>query len=98
VVAGRYVYDGFDRVVEQRTTTGGVTKTTRSTYDAWDRVASKTDAAGKTTKMSYLGLSSQVLAELDQATNKPTEAYTFDAYGQRLTQTTTKTDGTSEDA
>ena len=97
-VTGRYVYDGFDRVVEQRTTTGGVTKTTKSTYDAWDRVASKTDAAGKTTTMSYLGLSSQVLAELDKATNKPTEAYTFDAYGQRLTQTSTKTDGTSEDA
>ena len=44
------------------------------------------------------GLSSQVLAKLDTATNKPTEAYTFDAYGQRLTQTSTKTDGTSEDA
>ncbi|TDO44048.1 intein/RHS repeat-associated protein [Kribbella sp. VKM Ac-2527] len=97
-VTGRYVYDGFDRVVEQRTITGAVTKTTKSTYDAWDRVASKTDAAGKTSAMSYLGLSSQLPAELDTATNKPTEAYTFDAYGQRLTQTTTKTDGTSEDA
>jgi hypothetical protein len=82
-VVGRYVDDGFDRVVEQRTT-GGVTKTTGSTYDAWDRVATKTDAAGKTTALSYLGLSSQVLAELDKAANKPTDAYTFDAYGQRL--------------
>jgi YD repeat-containing protein len=92
-VVGRYVYDGFDRVVEQRTVTGGGTKTTKSSYDAWDRVATKTDAAGKTTALSYLGLSSQVLAELDKASNKPTEAYTFDAYGQRLTQTSTKTDG-----
>jgi RHS repeat-associated protein len=97
-VVGRYVYDGFDRVVEQRSVAGGVTKTTKSTYDAWDRVAAKTDAAGKTAAMSYLGLTSQVLAELDKATNKPTDEYTFDAYGQRLTQSTTKTDGSTEDA
>jgi len=97
-VAGRYVYDGFDRQVEQRTVTSGATKVTRSTYDAWDRLATKTDTAGKTTAYSYIGLSSQLLAELDKDQNRQKAAYTFDAYGQRLTQTTHKTDGTTENA
>jgi YD repeat-containing protein len=55
-----YVYDGFDRIIEQHTDE----VVTEKTYDPLDRTASLTEDAGtpeaETTTFTYLGLSEQV--------------------------------------
>jgi RHS repeat-associated protein len=99
-VLERYVYDGFDHIIEHRKTTGTGTATTRYSYDPLDRNTSKTTNAGtagqKTTTFNYLGLSKEVLDEQVGATI--TKSYQYSPWGQRLSQTTHKTDGTEEDA
>jgi RHS repeat-associated protein len=90
-------YDGFDHVIEHTklTDTGG-TKTTSYTFDPLDRTASKTDATGETTDFNYLGLSGQVLGE--EVAGELTKSYQYSPWGERLSQVTHNTDGTSEDA
>jgi RHS repeat-associated protein len=98
-VTERNIYDGFDHIVEHRKTTAGTTATTRYTYDPLDRTTSKTSDVGtprqKTTTFSYLGLSSEVLDET--VAGQLTKTYQYTPWGQRLSQTTHNTDGTTED-
>ncbi|MFG2334775.1 DNA/RNA non-specific endonuclease, partial [Streptomyces sp. NPDC048604] len=94
-VIERSVYDGFDHVVEsQKLDDAGALKTTKYTFDPLDRTASKT-ADGKTTDFTYLGLSSEVLGE--EVAGELTKSYQYSPWGERLSQVTHKTDGTSED-
>jgi YD repeat-containing protein len=99
-VLDRNVYDGFDRVIENRKNNGTSTSTTKYTYDPLDRTASKTTDASsskeKTTKFNYLGLSSEVLDE--EVAGKITKSYQYSPWGQRLSQVTHRDDGTEEDA
>jgi RHS repeat-associated protein len=95
-VAQRYVYDGFDRVVEQ-TTDGAVTE---KTYDPLDRTATTTTDAGtaeqETTEFVYLGLSEQVLAEVVDGQLATT--YQHSITGQLLSQTRHDGSGSEEDS
>ena len=96
----RQIYDGFDHVVETRSTSGGTTKTTKYTFDPMDRTTSKTTDAGtakqKITAFSYLGLSGQVLDE--KVAGVITKTYEYSGTGERLAQVTHNTDGTDESA
>ncbi|HEX6500295.1 MAG TPA: DNRLRE domain-containing protein [Micromonosporaceae bacterium] len=95
-IVDRFVYDGFDRVVEERTQS----TTTDKTYDPLDRTATKTEHAGtsnaKTTTYAYLGLTDQLLNE--SSGGKTTRTYRYSPFGDRLSQTKTNSDGTTEDA
>ncbi|MFJ2472748.1 DNRLRE domain-containing protein [Streptomyces sp. NPDC087659] len=99
VVAGgkvieRSVYDGFDHVVESlKADDAGALKSTKYTFDPLDRTASKT-ADGKTTDFTYLGLSTEVLGE--EVAGELTKSYQYSPWGERLSQVTHNTDGTSE--
>lgn len=91
----RTVYDGFDHTVESaKTDDTGTLKTTKYSYDPLDRTATKT-ADGKTTDFSYLGLSEEVLGE--EVAGALTKSYQYSPWGERLSQVTHKTDGTTED-
>jgi RHS repeat-associated protein len=89
-VLERKVYDGFDRVIEDRNSAAG---TTRYSYDPLDRTATKTtDAATadeKTTTFNYLGLTGEVLDE--EVAGKVAKSYQYSPWGERLSQTTTGT-------
>ncbi|WP_371129627.1 DNRLRE domain-containing protein [Streptomyces sp. TLI_105] len=92
----RNVYDGFDHVVEsQKMDDAGAMRSTTFTFDPLDRTASKT-AAGKTTDYDYLGISGEVLGE--EVAGRLTKSYQYSPWGERLSQITHNTDGTSEDA
>ncbi|MFD7779264.1 DNRLRE domain-containing protein [Streptomyces sp. NPDC059753] len=94
-VIERSVYDGFDHVVEsQKADDGGALKSTEYTFDPLDRTASKT-ADGKTTDFDYLGLSGEVLDE--KVAGQLTKSYQYSPWGQRLSQATRNSDGTTED-
>jgi RHS repeat-associated protein len=99
-VLERYVYDGFDRVLEHRKQSGTGTETTRYTYDPLDRTASRTDKAGtasqKTTDFNYLGLSGEVLSE--EIAGQIQTSYQYSPWGQRLSQVKFKAGGVEEDA
>jgi RHS repeat-associated protein len=91
----RSVYDGFDHVVEsQKMDDTGVMKSTTYTFDPLDRTTSKT-VDGKTTDFEYLGLSDQVLDE--KVADKLTKSYQYSPWGERLSQVTHNSDGTTED-
>ncbi|MEV4764361.1 DNRLRE domain-containing protein [Micromonospora chokoriensis] len=98
-VIERNVYDGFDHIVENRKNNGTSTSTTKYTFDPMDRTTTKTTDAGgakeKTTTFNYLGLSSEVLDE--EVAGKLTKSYQYSPWGQRLSQITHNTDGTTED-
>ncbi|MFD0075021.1 DNRLRE domain-containing protein [Streptomyces sp. NPDC127166] len=95
-VVSRSVYDGFDHVVESQQRDGsGAMKSTAYTFDPLDRTVSKT-AEGKTTTFNYLGLSNEVLNE--EVAGKLTKSYEYSPWGQRLSQVTHNSDGTTEDA
>jgi RHS repeat-associated protein len=91
----RYVYDGFDRIIEQHTD-GAITQ---KSYDPLDRLATQTvDTGGpdeETTLFTYLGLTDQVLTE--QVGGEVTTSYQHDAAGRLLAQTKHDTTGTGED-
>ncbi|MCX4536764.1 DNRLRE domain-containing protein [Streptomyces sp. NBC_00841] len=94
-VIERSAYDGFDHVVESsKMVDTGALKTTSYTFDPLDRTSSKT-AEGKTTGFTYLGLSDEVLNE--DVAGKITKAYQYTPWGERLSQVTKNSDGTSED-
>ncbi|MEU0003054.1 DNRLRE domain-containing protein [Streptomyces sp. NPDC006314] len=94
-VIERSVYDGFDHVVEAQKADGtGTLKSTTYTFDPLDRTASKT-ADGKTTDFDYLGLSGEVLGE--EVAGKLTKSYQYSPWGERLSQVTHSSDGTTED-
>ncbi|MEW2177818.1 DNRLRE domain-containing protein [Streptomyces sp. NPDC005406] len=94
-VLERSVYDGFDHVVEsQKADDTGALKSTTYTFDPLDRTASKT-ADGKTTDFDYLGLSGEVLGE--EVAGKVTKSYQYSPWGERLSQVTHNSDGTTED-
>jgi RHS repeat-associated protein len=96
-VLARKVYDGFDRVIEDRSTAGG---TTRYSYDPLDRTATRTTGAGtageKTTTFNYLGLTSEVLDE--EVAGKVARSYQYSPWGERLSQTTATGTGAGEPA
>nr|WP_307795597.1 DNRLRE domain-containing protein [Actinacidiphila acididurans] len=95
-VVERNTYDGFDHVTQNtKLGTGGVSTTTSYTYDPLDRTASET-VGGKTTDFSYLGLSDQVLDET--VAGQLTKSYQYSPWGERLSQVTHNTDGTTSDA
>ncbi|MER5207720.1 DNRLRE domain-containing protein [Streptomyces sp. NPDC002825] len=94
-VVERSVYDGFDHVVEsQKMDATGALKSTKYTFDPLDRTASKT-SDGKTTDFRYLGLSTEVLTE--EVSGALTKSYQYSPWGERLSQVTHNTDGTTED-
>ncbi|WP_229693947.1 DNRLRE domain-containing protein [Lentzea pudingi] len=86
-----YGYDGFDRTTKhsKKQPSGGM-KTTSYAYDPLDRTASKTED-GKTTDFAYLGLSEKVVAE--EIAGQLQRTYSYDAFGQRLSQIKKDTDG-----
>ncbi|MEU0880187.1 RHS repeat-associated core domain-containing protein [Lentzea sp. NPDC005914] len=93
----KYRYDGFDRIAEQQKLKNGSTDlvTIKFAYDPIDRTTTRTEG-GKTTDYAYLGLSSEVLTE--QLGGKLTKSYQHSPNGRRLSQTTHKDDGTTEQA
>jgi RHS repeat-associated protein len=93
-VVERNTYDGFDHVVKNTKLNGATSTTTTYTFDPLDRTASET-ANGKTTDYSYLGLTSQVLDE--SVAGQLTKSYQYSPWGQRLSQITHNTDGTTSD-
>ncbi|WP_420708037.1 DNRLRE domain-containing protein [Streptomyces sp. 142MFCol3.1] len=94
-VIERSVYDGFDHVVEsQKADDTGALKSTTYAFDPLDRTASKTED-GKTTDFEYLGLSDEVLDE--KVSGTLAKSYQYSPWGERLSQVTHKTDGTTED-
>jgi RHS repeat-associated protein len=98
-IVERNVYDGFDHIIENRKTAGGVTATTRYTFDPLDRTTSETTHVGaanqKVTNFTYLGLSTEVLDE--NVAGTVTKSYQYSPWGERLSQTIHKDDGTTED-
>ncbi|MFE5663923.1 DNRLRE domain-containing protein [Streptomyces niveus] len=94
-IVSRNIYDGFDHVVESQQRDGsGAMKSTTYAYDPLDRTTSKT-ADGKTTSYTYLGLSGEVLNE--EVAGTLTKSYQYSPWGQRLSQITHDSDGTTED-
>ncbi|MET9163306.1 DNRLRE domain-containing protein [Streptomyces cellulosae] len=94
-VIERSVYDGFDHVVKsQKTDENGTLKSTSYVFDPLDRTVSKT-TDGKTTDFEYLGLSSEVLDE--KVAGELTKSYQYSPWGERLSQITHNSDGTTED-
>lgn len=99
----RKVYDGFDHVIEHRKLTDtGALATTRYVFDALDRTVSKTTGAGTagaaTTEFAYLGLTGQLLEELDAVTDAVQARYTYSATGERLGQSKKTSAGVWEDS
>ncbi|MEQ4207913.1 DNRLRE domain-containing protein [Actinopolymorpha sp. B9G3] len=92
-----YRYDGFDHIARHTKTGAG---TTTYTYDALDRTTTKTTDAGgageKTTDFEYLGLTEQLVKELNQA-GQATKTFNYDAYGRRLYQTKKDTGGGADE-
>jgi RHS repeat-associated protein len=95
-VIERNTYDGFDNVVKNTTLgSGGTSTTTTYAFDPLDRTASKT-TGGKTTDFSYLGLSTEVLDET--VAGQLSKSYQYSPWGERLSQITHNTDGSTSDA
>ncbi|WP_079138539.1 DNRLRE domain-containing protein [Actinacidiphila rubida] len=95
-VIERNTYDGFDHVVKNtKLGTGGTSSTTNFTFDPLDRTTSET-ADGKTTDYAYLGLSGQVLDET--VAGQLTKSYQYSPWGERLSQISHNTDGTTADS
>ncbi|CAG6394691.1 RHS repeat-associated core domain-containing protein [Actinacidiphila cocklensis] len=95
-VIERDTYDGFDHVVKNtKLGSGGTSTTTTYRFDPLDRTTSET-TNGKTTDYAYLGLSTQVLDE--QVAGQLTKSYQYSPWGERLSQVTHNTDGTTSDA
>jgi RHS repeat-associated protein len=95
-VIERNTYDGFDHVVKNtKLGTGGASSTTNFTFDPLDRTTSET-ADGKTTDYAYLGLSGQVLDET--VAGQLTKSYQYSPWGERLSQISHNTDGTTADS
>jgi RHS repeat-associated protein len=88
----RYTYDGFDRTKTHRKTPGG---TTEYTYDPLDRQLTR-QQNDKTTQLSYLGLTNQVLAE--EEGGKVRKTYNYDSDGRLLSQLKFKDDGSFEES
>ncbi|MFD2767079.1 DNRLRE domain-containing protein [Micromonospora eburnea] len=90
----RNVYDGFDRIVENRTSTS----VTKFTFDPLDRTRTETTNAGtakaETTTFNYLGLSRDVIDE--EVAGSVTRSYRYSPWGERLAQVTYKSGGAKE--
>ncbi|MFG2315253.1 golvesin C-terminal-like domain-containing protein [Streptomyces tendae] len=94
-VIERSVYDGFDHVVKsEKADENGTLKSTSYVFDPLDRTVSKT-TDGRTTDFEYLGLSSEVLDE--KVAGELTKSYQYSPWGERLSQVTHNSDGTTED-
>jgi RHS repeat-associated protein len=90
VTISRTTYDGFDHIAQsEKLNDAGALESTTYRYDPLDRTASKT-ADGKTTDYTYLGLSSEVLAE--EVAGVLTKSYQYSPWGQRLSQITHQAD------
>jgi RHS repeat-associated protein len=88
----KYTYDGFDRTKTHKRTPGG---TTDYTYDPLDRQLTRKQN-DKTTQLSYLGLTEQVLAE--EEGGKVRKTYNYDSQGRLLSQQNFKDDGSFEES
>ncbi|PUB27631.1 RHS repeat-associated protein [Promicromonospora sp. AC04] len=85
-VVSRNTYDGFDHVVKsEEIDDAGLLKATTYAFDPLDRTTSKT-SDGKTTRFTYLGLSSEVLTE--DVAGQLAKSYQYSPWGQRLSQVT----------
>nr|WP_316959696.1 RHS repeat-associated core domain-containing protein [Streptomyces sp. TRM68367] len=94
-IISRTTYDGFDNVTEsQKTDSTGTMQSTTYAYDPLNRTVSKT-ANSKTTDYDYLGLSNQVLDE--KVAGAVTKSYQYSPWGERLSQVTHNSDGTTSD-
>ena len=96
-VQARSTYDGFDRIVEhQQLNANGSMDVADYTYDPLDRRTSQTTGVGtgspQTTNYAYLGLSSELITELQNGA--PTKSYTYTPGGTRLSQTVGNSNGT----
>lgn len=95
-VEQRNTYDGFNNEIAQYNTGAG---TTDYTYDPLGRQVSQTTQAGtgsaQTTDYQYLGLSDELVTELNGSTGAAAESYTYTPGGLRLSQTTDNIDGTT---
>jgi RHS repeat-associated protein len=96
-VQERNTYDGFDHVVEhQQLNASGSMDITDYTYDPLDRRTSQTTGAGtsspQTTSYAYLGLSTELVSELQNG--RQTKSYAYTPGGARLSQTIDNSDGT----
>jgi YD repeat-containing protein len=99
-VQERNTYDGFDRLIAS-SKLNGATTTTNLTYDPLDRRTSETTNAGtanaKTTNLTYLGLSTQVLSE-EGVAGTLTKSYQYSPWGERLSEINHTTGTTPTDA
>src|SRR5262249_39176542 len=91
-VQERNTYDGFDHTTEhQQLNSTGSLDTTDYTWDPLNRMTSQTTGVGssspQTTSYAYLGLTGQLVSELQNGTQ--TKSYTSTPDGLRLSQTTT---------
>jgi RHS repeat-associated protein len=95
----KFVYDGFDHTIEHRASVGGGTTTSRYVFDPLDRTVSQTVSGTgietKTTEMHYLGLSEQVLTELENG--EINKSYHYAPHGEMLAQVIVEDDGAEED-
>jgi len=87
-VTASYNYDPFGRLTASTKRNGTATTTTNVTYDPLDRRTSETTNAGttgaKTTNLTYLGLSTQLLSE--DVAGALTKSYQYTPWGERLSE------------
>lgn len=83
------IYDGFDHIKEKKSLKSGTTneyESTQYSFDPMDRTIQKVEKAGtttsKTTDFFYLGMSKEVLLELQAA--KVIKSYQYSPTGKRL--------------
>jgi RHS repeat-associated protein len=93
-----YTYDYLDRLASYRALSGGTqTDSASYVYDALDRIVSEQEThpsqVQRTTTYTYQGIGSQLTEEQQSNSSGPitTKDYTYDAFGHRLTMTTTPT-------
>jgi RHS repeat-associated protein len=95
----RYIYDGFDHTVENRVSTTNASRTSTYVYDPLDRTVEQTVSGTgietRTTEQRYLGLSEQVLTELENG--ELSKSYHYSPHGELLAQVTVEDDGSEKD-
>ncbi|MFC7362574.1 RHS repeat-associated core domain-containing protein [Nocardioides astragali] len=102
VVAKAYGYDGFDRLISDKSFPGSGSEVTASTtYDAFDRTMSRATKVQsqdpKTTRFVYLGLSDLVANEEQKNSSGAwaiTKAYSYGPGGEHLSMVDTPLNGT----
>ena len=91
-VLADYSYDSLDRLAAYRSYSAGTTTDSATyTYDALDRVTKEAEfhhgSGERTTRLSYLGLTSAQSEEVSSGSSDATKVYSYDAWGLRLAMT-----------